>query len=789
MSEDDETFGTTLADTSGNPKSVRLTGFDELEATVRYKLTTIRGRGASGVVWSALDEVLQREVALKVLNRRPDEESTESRERFVYESRVTAKLAHPSIISIYDAGVLQDGRYFYAMPLVTGQTLRALLQNLRKDDPATSESWPLPRLLRTFVQVCNAVAYAHDNGVIHRDLKPENLLLGEYGELYIADWGIARAFRGGLGAPVAEREGTETRVGRLLGTPNYMSPEQLAGETEGLTPASDVYSLGVILFEILTHTVPFSGDNVMALIFRLTTSETPNPTEKFPDRGIHPTLGALCCDCLQRDAALRTLTAGQVAARLTTYLDGAEESRRRTATARESLAQARRIAASYDGRRKTIGEELWRARRQVSGGENGVGFSERRRLWQVVQGLEQSRMDVDALHSRAVHLATQSLIDEESLEARDLLADLYWMKVEEARDARDDQAEAYYRSLVEQNDGGRHRDRLAGHGEVELHVAHEATIAVFRFVPEGPLLVPTRVPVRREMVERLPVGSYVALIEAPDSCPMRVPFLIEGNRRCQLRPSPPPVFRGHEAFVPVSVPSAVIGGDPHASASLPATEVALKPFLIGRHPVTLRQYVEFLDALAAGDPEVALRRAPRSAGRTWLTPDPTTGRFVIPDVDADGDRWDPDWPVEMVDWNDAMAYCAWRTARDGALYRLPTDEEWELAARGVDRRAFPWGNGFDPALCMMDRSIPGSRLPVPVGTFEYDCSPFGVQDMAGLVFEWTATVDPGDPSRVVQRGGSRRSPEDWCRASVRRFPPLTTTTPLYGFRIVREWPE
>lgn len=786
MSDDDETLTPTLQDAVPQTGRTRTTGFDGLVATERYVLTNIRGRGASGVVWSALDTVLQREVALKVLNRRPDEDY-ESRERFVYESRVTARLSHPSIIAIHDAGVLPDGRFFYAMPLVSGQTLRALLLRIRESDPETLEQWPLPRLLRTFVQVCNAMAYAHDNGVIHRDLKPENLLLGEYGELYIADWGIARAFNAGSSPPVVQRDGTETHVGRLLGTPNYMSPEQLAGETETLTPASDVYSLGVILFELLTHTVPFSGENVMALIFKVATSSTPSPAELFPAKNIPATLSAVCRTCLHRDVALRTLTAGQLAMRLTTYLDGVEESRRRAGLARASLDQARRIAASYQGRHGRLAEEKWQTLSRIRSAGPAVELEARRRLWKELQAIEQSRMDVDALHSRAVNLATQSLIDVESADARDLLADLYWMKVEEAREARDDLAEAYFRSLVEQNDAGRYRDRLAGHGEIELHVPADAIVAVYRYVPEGPVLVPVRVPVRRDHVDSLPVGSYVARIEAPQALPMNVPFLIEGNRRCELRAVPPPTFPGAERFVPVSVPSARIGGDLRASGALPPTIIHPTPFLMGRFPVTLREYAAFLDALAESDPDEAQRRAPRSAGRSWLQPAAVTGQFMIPEVDADGDRWDPEWPVEMIDWSDAVAYCEWCTRRDGVLHRLPTDEEWELAARGVDQRVFPWGNGFDPALCMMDRSLPGTRLPVPVGTFEFDVSPFGVFDMAGLVFEWTATLDPTDSSRVVQRGGSRRSPEDWCRAGVRRFPPLSTTTPLYGFRVVRAW--
>jgi serine/threonine-protein kinase len=741
----DEELDATVTEGEAASGVPRPTGFDALAVTDRYTLVSVKGRGASGVVWVANDKVLQRDVALKILNRRPDDDDTESKFRFVYESRVTARLAHPSIISIHDAGLLPDGRFYYAMPLASGQTLKAVLDQLRAKSATAEAEWPLPRLLRILIQVCNAVAYAHDRGVIHRDLKPDNLLLGDYGEVYIADWGIARAYRHGLREPVAQRDGTETHVGRLLGTPRYMSPEQLAGETETLTPASDVYSLGVILYEMLTLHVPFAAENIMALIFALATSSTPNPAERFPEKCIPAVLALLCRDALHREVEVRTITAVGLAKRLTAYLDGVEETRRKAASARESLSQAVRIANAYRLRCDSLETERHQIQALADALPVTAPMSERRRIWQRLQDIEQARMDVEGLHLRGIQLAVQSLIDFESAEARDALADLYWLKVEDARRAMDDHAEAYFRALVEQNDTGRYRDRLSAQGELEI---------------------------------RAPA----------DSITMRVPFLVEGNRRCQLVLDPPRRFAGSEAYVPIWSAGATIGADRRSSAHLPKTRLGPMRFLMGRYPVTIREYVEFLNALAEISPEAALRHVPRSAGRAWLAFDPSARRFDVPTVDENGDRWDPDWPVEMIDWHDAVAYCAWRTEREGRLVRLPTDEEWELAARGVDRRAYPWGNGFDPALCMMDRSQPGRRLPLPVCSFEFDCSPFGVQDMAGLVFEWTGTLDPADPSRAVQRGGSRRSPEDWCRAGVRRFPPLDTTTPLYGFRVASEWP-
>ena len=146
-----------------------------LETTTRYELKRLLGKGGVGAVWLAKDRVLEREVAIKVLQ----DESDDQLARFVYEARVTGRLDHPGVVGVHDAGLLPDGRLYYAMPLATGRSLGAVVEGLRRDDPEMVRAFPLQRLLRIFIQVCQAMAFAHDRGLIHRDLKPDNVLLGE----------------------------------------------------------------------------------------------------------------------------------------------------------------------------------------------------------------------------------------------------------------------------------------------------------------------------------------------------------------------------------------------------------------------------------------------------------------------------------------------------------------------------------------------------------------------------------------------------------------------------------
>jgi len=163
---------------------------------------------------------------------------------------------------------------------------------------------------------------------------------------------------------------------------------------------------------------------------------------------------------------------------------------------------------------------------------------------------------------------------------------------------------------------------------------------------------------------------------------------------------------------------------------------------------------------------------------------------VVPERDRDGDPWDENWPVMGISWHDAKAYVAWRSERDGVTWQLPTEAQWEKAARGVDGRIFPWGDELDPSLCAMRTSFPGRPQPRPVGMFDSDRSVYGVRDLAGGIRDWCRERSYlGDSARRPVRGGSWDSEAAYCRGAHRTGYIPTYVGSSFGFRLVRELEE
>ncbi len=274
----------------------------------RFRILRPHAEGGLGRILVARDEELHREVALKEMLSRHAHD-TESRARFLMEAEITGGLEHPGVVPIYGLGQYADGRPFYAMRFIRGDSLKEAIERFHRDDarsveppqqpadarqpadtapppeqadkpsrPRAFDSVEFRKLLGRFIDVCNAVEYAHSRGVLHRDLKPGNIMLGKYGETLVVDWGLAK--------PLGRREGSTnegettlrpesgsgshpTQFGSAVGTPAYMSPEQAAGELDAMGPASDVYSLGATLYCLLAGRSPFSGPSAGEVLRRV----------------------------------------------------------------------------------------------------------------------------------------------------------------------------------------------------------------------------------------------------------------------------------------------------------------------------------------------------------------------------------------------------------------------------------------------------------------------------------------------------------------------------------------
>jgi len=289
-----------------------------------YDVGGVLGRGGMGEVVTARDRRIGRDVAIK----RMLGTSLDARERFLREAQVQARLEHTSIPPVYEIGIGADGQPFFTMKQLAGVTFA---QRMR-------EAAPLQRLLRAFADVCLAVGYAHERGVVHRDLKPANIMLGDYGEVYVLDWGIARV----LSEP-------DPDAGTLLGTPGYMAPEQCRGEDA--MPASDVYALGSILFEILSGEA-LHPPGVAALVSTVS-DPAASPAARATRREVPIELDRICLDALAAEPEARP-SARHLGDQIERYLDGDRDLERRRAVAARELEAANAALSSADPEQRAV---------------------------------------------------------------------------------------------------------------------------------------------------------------------------------------------------------------------------------------------------------------------------------------------------------------------------------------------------------------------------------------------------------------------------------------------------
>lgn len=753
----------------------------------KYELLSLIGRGGMGDVFEVEDAALTRQVALKRL--RAEVTTPHARKMFLQEAKITAQLEHPNIVPVHESGVLETGEAYFTMKRLRGNSLRDVMNALARGDPETEARFPRVRLGIVFLEIVRAVGYAHARGVVHCDLKPGNILIGEHGEVAVSDWGLARKDplpppRTGASTVVFPEDAPDA-IGIISGTIPYMAPEQAYGVV--VDRRADVYSLGAILYELLTLQPVYPARGLDDLLRQL--GGAIQPRRRTPKREISEEIEAVCMRCLEQTPKKRFDSALDLQAAVEDWLTG---TRRRVQAASFFAAgeQARGQLQVMRAEEQTLRQQHGHLERTIKPFD---GDAKKAPLWAVEERLAKVALEQEeALAAALDAFAHAASIDPSWLPPQDHLADLHLALFLDAEARGKKLEEQLHRRQVDRYHRGRYAHVLDGTGTLTLQPTRpDARVTGWRVSEHGKKLVPGEVVAEAPLVDaKLPTGSYLFDIGALGMRSARVCVLVGRGTALRLEPRLFPETTVGKDFVHVPAGPFLAGGDETALNSEPRTERVLPDFFIARYPVTCAQYCAFLDDLAADSPHLARQHVPRTkpdGGALWEQG--ADGRYPLPSRDADGNPVFADAPVMGVSFYDAEMYAAHLAKKTGERVRLPTEQEWEKAARGADGRFFPWGNGFDPSFCKMALSRPGRPQPEPVGSFAVDESPYGMRDAAGGIREWTDSYfDAGRETRAL-RGGAWYFNPHYCRLAFRHgyLPHIVFTN--FGFRLAKSAPD
>ena len=691
----------------------------------RYQVLEFIAAGGMGEVWRVRDTRLDRVLAAKILRAA---RVGRGEGRFEREARTLARLDHPAVVGIVDIGTVEDGRPWFTMPLIRGRTLRELIDEAHSGGAA---NLAIRRLLDVLRTVANAVAYAHERDVVHRDIKPSNVMVGGHGEVYVLDWGISR-LGGELDEQTEEILGPGTRIGSVLGTPGFLAPEQKSGDPELHLPAADVWALGATLYTVLAGKSPDAEGRIDAA-----------------------EMMALPSDLVELIDACRSETrpsAAEFAQALRDHLDGAK----RAEQARAQVQEARPGWARLAARRIEAAEAEAAARRAGAGVPLHAPVEAKRPRWTLEDRARECLLDAELAELEQIQTVRAALnLDPSCADAHTDLSDHFARELIEAESHRDDRRALRAEVLLREHDRGEHEALLRGYGRLVLETDPPGVLArIERYVERDRRLVPEEAQDlgRTPLEAPLRAGSYRVTLVHTSGCETVYPVLI---RRGGTWVSGP-------VHVPEAIPEgwcyvpggpAILGGDLRAPEPLPHQVAPVEGFLIRRFPVTVEEYRCFLEETEL------FQFLPRSA------PGPC-GLFRDGELWSLEEGWDWEQPVGGLCWEGARACAAWLGGR------LPTELEWEKAARGVDGRGFPWGNGAEQIYANMMNSRAGPPLPASVSDFPIDASPYGVRGLAGGRREWCADAfreadGSEDATYRNIRGGGYFANPDFCRAAAR----------------------
>ena len=777
----------------------------------RFSLKGEVGRGGMSIVHSVFDRLLQRSLAMKVISAQVMM-NQETSARFIAEAQIMASLQHPSIIPVHDIGRTEDGKLYFMMEEVAGQTMKHHIIALHDASESMRWSygeWSLPRLLDALYRVCETIGHVHERGVCHLDIKPLNVQLGDHGEVWVLDWGLARQ-AGGYDAD-------------LWCTAQYTAPERAMGHQSF---ACDVYALGSMLYEILVGVPPFHGQDAEEIFTALEEGEIPKVSEQeVHQRPLPQELVSLCERCMAWEPDERPNIEALTTA-LREWLDGSRRKERAQDLVNKALsakARAAELKTQSLDILKTVALLQTNLPAQPS-------IESRYPLWDLEHQAKEVQEEAERTHEEHLLLLKQALlVFENTYEAsipliHHCMAE-HRLALQRKRHARayalQSEARRYMELLPDQHPVNQEAQAyFEGRSRLSVKVPEGASVILESFSDNRKRRQATVVDIKEcsgLYTRELEVGSYRLRILKQGHDEVRYPVFLEHGSEwkatfdpgaaLQALPLPPEgEVQGGGCYVPEGW--FYCSGDEDAPNALAEERVWVDGFIISQTPVTHGAYLDFLnDTLETQGAEVAGTWVPREQNtREGEEGSPVyvfeSGRFHHPKGAAFHDH-----PVVQVTWYSAVAYTQWLSKKTGKAWRLPMELEWEKSARGVDRRFFPWGDEFDPSFCVMMDSHAGEPEIKSVNHQPLDVSVYGVVSCAGNTREWCLDLFSGERLPVTDqrlklpseedlsaqgfrssRGGSfgnaaartRSADRDWW------FPQLSYIG--RGFRVARSWP-
>jgi len=714
----------------GDETTPSLLGETTLDA--RYLLERRLGQGGMGVVFQARHIFLKTSHAIKVIL--PDLVGNDPMltTRFRQEALAAAAIRHQNIITVTDFGVVRSTMPFLVMEFVKGRSLQEIMQ--------AEGAMPVARAWEFISAIAAGVAAAHRQNIVHRDLKPLNIMVQDdvpaSEGVKILDFGLAKIKSGELLGSFVQAQ-----TSGLMGSPFYMAPEQW-GDDEPDAHA-DIYSLGVILYQMLAGEVPFKGSSIPSIMKKHLTM--PPPSFQSMGVSVPPAIEAVVRHSLEKEIGSRIDTVENFLKELRAAIDSTPvvpAALRETVT----LDPMRTIASTTPPMSIPPAAFPTETQHPISHDTN-VGGSLESMIGNVSapgseKQAEQDRRDKEQ-QEKLDRMARQAKELEDRLERLSSSmgpaagADPETTRVQQGSTATDSAAHNAARPSVVQGrpitvDLGRKRK-----GPPIFLIA--GVVGVF-------------------LIAVVAIGAYLAF---------------QATRGTDdPRPTPSPTPRRAEVAA-ISGGTFMMGRDSGPSEETPAHSVTVQSFSMDRTEVTNNEYADFV--AATNNP----------APSHWVNNRPVFGQ--------------EQWPVVNVSFEDAIAFAKWRSKRDGVTYRLPTEEEWEYAARnGARADLYPWGSDWVPGLAVLKESTPAA-----VGSRPGGANQWGVTDLIGNVWEWTSskvsvypgntTVIPTNQQELITiRGGCYVSdpanPEAPVTGALRQFVAPSTKLTLLGFRLVRSGP-